>query len=58
VEADRDAERGRQVDADHDPEVGPADELIPQERDRRDDGDERDDYGGDVGIALETGHGT
>jgi hypothetical protein len=35
VEADRDAERGDEVDAGEDRKVGPADELVPEQRQGR-----------------------
>ena len=56
VKADGDPERAEQVhDGEHDHVAG-AKEVVPQQQRRRDDAAERQHDGGDVDVALQTGH--
>ncbi len=56
VEADRDADCGEQVHDGEDRQVARPEEVVPQQRRRRDHPEKRDHHCGDVHIALQAGH--
>jgi hypothetical protein len=53
VVADRDADGGGHVHRGEDREVGPAHHVVPQQHDRGERRDERQDHGGEVHSSLE-----
>ncbi len=56
VKADRDAERGQQVHDGEDRQVARPEEVVPQHHRCADHAEEGDHDGGDVDVALQTGH--
>ncbi len=58
VEADRDPERAEQVHDREDREVGRVDGAVPQQHDRREHAEERDDDAKQVRGAFTTSHGS
>jgi hypothetical protein len=56
VEADRDTEAGQEVERQQDAQVGPAYEVVPQQRHGDQERQEGHDHCGDVDVAVQAGH--